>query len=349
MNTDKIQSLLTQSVQGINNTVKFLTSLQKKEITPISSGLPHLDLIGLGGMFPDTTIGIVARPGNGKSYTGNSIRTSILKNPDDNLGVLLYNLEMPFFTLLMVELKKVLHKSLKDIISKPPAESEIPLYKQVADEFRDDRLTKIDETMSPEDFYKVTKAYIEANRHRKQLFVIIDHIGIIKGVNKTESIHQTMEYINILKMEYPGLLTFIVLGQLNREIEHRWRNKETNPMTLFPDSSSVFGSDSILFFCDIVMAQVIPQVMGMERYGVINRERNKHLEDHILDEDKDGIKEYVRLKGNNRIYYHFLKVRLLDGEPTVYAAILDPEQEEFDQATKQYEKDYTEPEDEVIF
>ena len=158
--------------------------------------------------------------------------------------------------------------------------------------------------------------------------MIIDHIGIIQGSNKTESIHETMEYVNRLKLEFPNKFTFIVLGQLNREIETRWRNRETNPFTLFPDSSSIFASDAMVHYSDVVMAQVIPQVAGMEKYGVINRERNPHLESHIVDEDLVSPKEYVRLRGDNRIYYHYLKLRLDDGNPRIYGDILNTEIEE---------------------
>lgn len=49
MNKEKIDKLLEHSVENVNSTVRFLTSLQKKEIVPISSGMCHLDKIGLGG------------------------------------------------------------------------------------------------------------------------------------------------------------------------------------------------------------------------------------------------------------------------------------------------------------
>ena len=349
MDQSKIDRLLEHSVEAVENTFKYLIRLQKKKINPLKSGIPHLDTIGLGGILPDTVISIAARASQGKSYTANIIRINLLKDKDEEIGILLWNLEMPFFTLMMVELRKVLNKSLKAILATPPTESELPFYKKVSDEFKDPRLTKIDETVTPEEWYITTRQYILNNIDKKQLIIILDHIGIIKGANKTESIAQTMEYVNMLKLEFPGLLSFLILGQLNREIENRWRNKESNPFTLFPDSSSVFGSDSIIFFSDIVMVQVIPQVAGMDKYGIINRERNKHLEQHICEEDLNSPKEYVRLKGNNRIYYHFLKVRLMDGEPTLYCEILDKEQEEFNEVVQSYEKDYTEPEDNLIF
>lgn len=338
MNQDKINRLLEHSVENINQTVKFLTDLQHKLIQPISSGLPHLDKVMLGGLFPDLIISIVARASNGKSYTINRIRNAILEDKEQDVAMLFYNLEMPFFTLLLVEIKKILKKSLRFIIDNPPSEQELPLYKKVTDEFRDKRLTKIDETITAEEFYFITKAWIERNKHKKQLFILLDHIGIIKGKNKTESIHETMEYINMLKLEYPRLLTFIVLGQMNREIEARWRQKDTNPTQLIPDSSSVYGSDSIMFFSDIVMAQVIPQAVGMEeKYASVNKERYDYLSEHFTD---DGVatSKYTRLRGDNRVYYHFLKVRLQDGEPTMYCEILNPEIEELTRAHGEFEK-----------
>lgn len=348
MNQEKINRLLEHSVENINETVKFLVALQNKEIQHLSSGMSHLDKVLLGGLFPDLIISIVARAANGKSYTINRIRNAILSDKSQDIGLLFYNLEMPFFTLLLVELKKILKKSLRFIIDNPPSQDDLLLYKEVTDQFRDPRLTKIDETVSPQEFYEVTKAYIERNKHKKQLFILLDHIGIIKGKNKTESIHETMEYINMLKLEYPRLLTFIVLGQMNREIEARWRQKDANPTQLIPDSSSVFGSDSVMFFSDIVMAQVIPQSVGMEeKYASVNKERYSYLSEHFTDEGTQ-MSKYARLRGDNRIYYHFLKVRLQDGEPTLYCEILNQEQEELTRVHGEFESNTTDFEVPVV-
>lgn len=342
MNKEKISSLLEHSTHNINETVKYLTSLQKKEIIPISSGIDHLDKIALGGLFIDSIYSIVAKSGHGKSYSMNKIRGNILNDKEADIGILLYNLEMPFFTLLLVELKKLLKKPLKWIINNPPTEEELPMYKKATEGFRDKRLTKIDETLTPDEFYEVTKEYIERNKHKRQLFIMIDHVGIIKGKNKSESVAETMEYCNKLKLEYPRLLTFIVLGQLNREIEARWKQKEANPSGLIPTTSDVSFSSSILFFSDLVLAQVIPQVVGMgDKYASIYKKRNEHLQEHYID-DNNPTSDTARLNGNNRVYYHYLKLRLPDGEATTYCEILDPEAEEVIQAQAKYEKDYEE-------
>lgn len=348
MDKEKISELLEHSTANINETVKYLTSLQKKEIIPISSGIDHLDNMALGGLFIDNIYSIVAKSGNGKSYTMNRIRGNILSDKESDIGILLYNLEMPFFTLLLVELKKLLNKPLKYIINNPPTEEEIPFYKKATEGFRDKRLTKIDETLTPDEFYEVTKEYIERNKHKKQLFIMIDHIGIIKGKNKNESVGETMEYANKLKLEYPRLLTFIVLGQLNREIEARWKQKEANPSGLIPSTSDVSFSSSILFFSDLVLAQVIPQVVGMgDKYASIYKKRNEHLQDHYV-EDNNPTSDTVRLNGNNRVYYHYLKLRLPDGEATTYCEILDPEVEQIIEAQSKFEKEVRENIDENL-
>lgn len=342
-----IDKLLSHSVEDVNNTVRLLTSYQKGELKPISSGIDHLDSVCLGGLFPDMIVAIGARSANGKSYTINKIRKSILNN-DKNIGCLFYNLEMPFLSLLLVELKRELNKSFEQIMRTPPQSSELPIYRKVADEFRDPRLTKIDQTVTPEDFYTLTKAYIERNLDKEQIFVLLDHIGIIIGSNKVESIHQTMEYINRLKLEYPRKLTFVVLCQLNRNVEEKMKNT-TNALNRRLSTSDIYSSDSILFFADVVMGQIIPQVFNVKEFCSVRRDKFPHLEQDIVREDLNSPKDYVRLRSENRVYYEYLKVRLEDGKPRLYSQILSKEAEELIKLSEQYEQNPTNDTNEIQF
>jgi hypothetical protein len=76
------------------------------------------------------------------------------------------------------------------------------------------------------------------------------------------------------------------------------------------------------------MAQVIPQVVDMEEYASVYKERNTHLQEHFLEDNPDN--KTVRLKGRNRIYYNYIKVRDLDDldTPRLYCDILNPDYEE---------------------
>lgn len=347
----KLNKLLEKSVEGIDSAVKSIYNYQIGKFNPVKTSYDFLNEICLGGLLPGLIITILGRPQNGKSFIVQQLREDILKDKDRDIGVLLWNLEMPWFSLLLVQIKKILNKSFKDILSNKPTAEELVIMKQVADDFRDPRLTTITTALTPEEWEYVTREYIEENLDKEQLFILYDHAGITKGTNKLEAIFELMERANNIKLDYPDKVTFIILGQLNREIERLFRTRDANPINLRVTSEYIYGSDALQQYSDIIIASTIPQRFGLDKYCAVNRERYPHLEEHIIDEDKESPKDFVRLKGTNRIYYDILKTRLNDDTPTLYCQILNKEQEEYNKTVGVYEKDHTknEPEDELIF
>jgi len=342
MTPEQINKLLNHNSEGIDKAVRTLTNFQKKKFIPIKSGLDHLDEVCLGGLLPDLIIGFLSRPGMGKTFTVHTIRQAILRSEKQDISILLWNLEMPFFTLLLVELKKRLKKSYKEILYNQPTKEELPLFKEAAQDFRDPRLTIINIPPTPDEYYTITKAWIDSQilLGKEQLFILVDHTGIVKGINKTESIFLTLEQTNRLKLEYSGLLTFLMLGQLNRSIEDLWHGDKVNPINLRVNSSHIFGSDGYQQFMDVIVTQVIPQKANLEEYAAVNREKYSHLEEHFTDLTATG--KFVRLQGQNRIYYDYIKKRLDDDTPSLYCGILNPDQEEYIKTVQ--EKDYTKEE-----
>ena len=341
MNQSNLDKLLVQNNEGINNAVKTISNFQKGKINPIQTSYWFLNMICLGGLLPDLIISILGRPGHGKSFIAHILRNDILADKSRDVGVLLYNWEMSWFALLLVQLKRKLHMSFKEILNLKPNAEEISKMREVADEFRDDRLTTVGTPLTPEEFDYVTRKYIEDNINKEQIFIIVDHVGITVGSNKLDSIFRLFESMASMKLDYPGKLTFIPLGQLNREIERLWRTKDMNPINLRITSEYIYGADAIQQFSDVIMASMIPQNADMEKYCTVSAKRYPHLIEHAVDEDMDGTKEYIRLKGTNRVYYDFLKVRLMDGDPTLYCEVLNQEQEELVKALAEKERDYT--------
>jgi hypothetical protein len=74
------------------------------------------------------------------------------------------------------------------------------------------------------------------------------------------------------------------------------------------------------------MGMTIPQVVDLEEFAAINKEHNKHLSNHF---GADSDAKYVRLRGRNRIYYNFIKIRAIDDfeVPRIYAEILNEDYE----------------------
>lgn len=341
-----LDNLLEHSTKGINDAVMALDRLQKKISKPIITSYDFLNDLCFGGLQKDMVITFAARPSGGKTYLAQVLRKDILKN--DNTCLLYYNWEMSWFNLLILEIKKSLKIPLNEILNRPPTPEELEQYKKIASEYRDDRFTSVERALTPVEFEYVTRKYIETNIDKEHIVVMIDHIGITKGSNKMESIYAVVEVCNKLKLEFPNKITFIILSQLNREIEKLWRTRDTNPINLRVTSEYIFAADAVVQGSDLVIGMVIPSRAGLDKYCAINREHNLHLAEHIVDEDKEGIKDYVRLKGLNRIYYDIVKKRLDDDSPRLYCQILDPEQEVFNQAVNKYERDYTD-DNEIIF
>lgn len=346
---EKLDQLLQQEVfEPLNNAIRELSKIQKKEIQPIVTSYDFLNKLNFGGLQKNTIISFLARPSGGKSHLAQVLRKDIMES-NTNSCLLYFNWEMSWFNLLILEIKKAINKPLNYILNNKPTEEELEEYKKVTQGLRNKRFTSVDMALTPEEFKYVCEKYIEINSDKDHIVIVIDHIGITKGVNKMEAIYSMMEISNFLKLKYANKLTFVVLGQLNREIEKLWRTRDTNPINLRVTSEYIFSADAIMQGSDLVIGMVIPQRAGLDKYCTINIEKNPHLEEHVIDEDKDSPKEYKRLKGDNRIYYDVIKKRMDDGEPRLYCQILDPEQEEFNIAVANHEKDLTTMDEELIF
>ena len=124
-------------------------------------------------------------------------------------------------------------------------------------------------------------------------------------------------------------LSFVIYFQFNRSLEEVWRDtkeKKANPKTFLPNSGHIYNTDSLMQYADLVMGMVVPQVVDLEEFVSVYKERNEHLKEHFL-EDSSSDNTTVRLKGRNRIFYNYLKIRLVDDfeDARLYCDILNPE------------------------
>ena len=350
MNNDQLRKLLDNNHLDIDNAVKTIGKFQKGDLKPLITSMEHYNNASLGGIIPGLITSIGARPSHGKSHTLHQIKNDILDKGGDKTKMLLYNWEMPWFSLILIQLKNLLKISFKEILLNIPTKEQLHLYKEVMTKMRDDRMTVVSKALTPDQWDITTRMWIEDNIHLDLLVIGTDHIGIAVGDDKTKMIYQFMEKQNAIKLEYPDKVSFINLFQLKREIEQVWRATNVNPTALRITSEYLFNGDAMMQFSDIIFAQVIPERANLEQYTAVNKERYKHLESHFV-EDSNPMSEYVRLKGANRIYFDYIKKRLPeDGEPNLYCEILSQEREEYINATSEKERDYTTgDEDDVDF
>jgi len=304
-----------------------IIAIQKNIIPPIKTGIDHLDNFLPAGVN-NQMIFIGARPSMGKTHMANIIKSNLLSeevNPRVDLSLLILNWEMQLKSLILRDMKKVLNRGMKDMLSKEFTEDEKAKVNEVVKELLDERVLNFDQTVEGKEFEYLIRRYIEKNQG-KEVVIIIDHIHVLLT---KEQIDKFLKLCNDLKKEFTNL-SFIIFFQLNREIEKRWRGgadakMKLNPKNYVPNSSDIYNTDSLYQFADIIMTLVIPQVVDLDEYTTVSKERYKHLTDHFVGDADDN--KTARLKGRNRVYQNYIKIRNNDDfeSPRLFCDIINPD------------------------
>jgi len=337
MNREDIDLILTGQNREAITAHSEIVNLQHKKNTILKVGIDHLDNFLIAGLS-NKMVFIGSRPSMGKTTSAEKILTNLLNpeiNPNQNISILKMNLEMGMQSLLLRDYKKVLGRGMKDILEKPFTEQEIPIIQQVVAKHNDKRIINFSKTVNGEDLRYLLKQFckISEDKGLTEKVVIVDHLHIYPT---KKEIDEVLFICNEAKMA-DSHLSFIFYFQFGRSLEEIWRDtkdKKANPKTFLPNSSHIYNTDSLMQYGSVVMGQVIPQVVDMEEFASVYKERHTHLEDHFLEDNPDN--KTVRLKGRNRIYYNYIKIRDLDDldEPRLYCDILNLEYEE--KANKMY-------------
>lgn len=331
MTKEEIDLILTGENREAISAHTDIVNLQHKKATILKTGIDHLDNFLVGGLS-NKLIFKGSRPAMGKTTSAEKILTNLLNpkiNPNQNISILKMNLEMGMQSLLLRDYKRALGRDMKDILERPFTEEEIPLIKKVVDKHNDSRIINFSRTVNGDELRYLLKRFIDISNQKGlvEKVCIVDHLHIYPT---KKEIDEVLFICNEAKMSDPHL-SFIFYFQFGRSLEDVWRDtkdKKANPKTFLPNSSHIYNTDSLMQYGSIVMAQVIPQVVDMDEYASVYKERNLHLQEHFLEDNPDN--KTVRLKGRNRIYYNYIKIRDLDDldTPRLYCELLNPEYEE---------------------
>ena len=337
MNKEEIDRILLGETSEIIEAHKSIVELQKDKSGVLKVGIEHLDSFLVGGLN-NRFVFILSRPSMGKSYSCESIISNLLNpeiNPNQDIKILRMNLEMGAQQMLMRDLRRALNKKMSDIVKDVYTEEEKEIVKQVVAKHQDKRVINFSKAVSGDDLRYVLSKFIETSNKDTKRVVLLDHLSIYLD---KKTIDEVLTICNEFKLIDKNL-SFIFYAQLGRTVEDLWRNgkdSKVNPKNMLPNSSHVLSTDTMFQYADIVMTMVIPQVVDCEEFAAVHRDRNKHLEEHFIDDNKDNV--FARLKGRNRIYYSYIKIRMVDDfeDPRLYCDILNPEYEE--KANKIYEE-----------
>ena len=300
---------IKDSKELVENASKLIKKYQTKELTPIKFRKQYMNTNLLGGLYPGNVIGIAGSSGHGKSTLLQELEDDIFNdelNPDNKDYILVRNnYEMSVFKLFLRELKKQTNKKIADILGEEFTEEEQEIADRVVEKESDDRIKYFETPQDPETWFSIMVSFCEAYKDKSHIVISIDHIALVKQTfaGKKDGIDNLIEYINVLRHLYHNV-SFLILSQLNREIEAR-----DNPRTSAPRKGDLYQSDFLFQISDVIIVVHNPYKLGLQEHMVIGQNQYKHLDAF----KKDASKKTTNFVTKGNIFYHFIKLREDEG------------------------------------
>jgi replicative DNA helicase len=229
-----------------------IAQYQKGDVKPIKTGREWLDAV-FGGLLPGDIVTIAGPSGGGKSFENQRVKNFIM-DPNNNEKAdkfvwLDHSLEMRLISNIIRDLNKKTKKSKKGIISEEFTEEEKEIVREYYKQITDGRFFIEEEPSDADTFYRNMKEFLAQHKDKEAVFISIDHIALSKSESgqKKNAVDGIVEAINKLKKEFPNSY-WIILSQLNREIERRSKDKDYESK---PNRGDLYQSDTIYHISDI--------------------------------------------------------------------------------------------------
>lgn len=263
----------------------------------------------IGGLLPGDVILLSGLSGHGKSEELYTLKRNILNkeiNEEAEDYIFLDNsLEMKIFNILLRGIHDKMGKKKSEILFNEFNEDEKEIAKSFYESLQDDRQFVNQSPSTPLEFYESAREFLLEYVDKKAVIISIDHILLMTGVDKTKIIEQTIEYINLLKLEFENVY-FIVLSQLNRKLYDRVDEKSNRSA---PNATDLFGSSFMDQIASYNIMLFNAYKAGIEQYMKINPERYDYLDKYFGEEDTKGRRSF---NTTGLIFFHVEKTRESD-------------------------------------
>lgn len=234
------------------------------------------------GLEFNTITVIGGRPASGKTLLIDQIvREGFKLNPGLNLRVLQFQFEMLGRTSKMREFSSIVGKTYKYLCSAEEegvtiTKAEFERCKAYAVQAAKYPIDIVDE---PQTVLGLKKTIIDyMNKHTfisangtkvfHNTVITLDHTVLVKKAekesNKNETLYNLGEMLTELKKKYP--IAFILLSQLNRDIDRPERNEQGKYGNYILESD-IFGADAVLQHADLVVGINRPAKRFIKYYG----------------------------------------------------------------------------------
>lgn len=296
---------------GLQEALQYMQGRQQGKIKSLQTPWPKFNDAGIDGLEWNTTTIIGGRPGTGKSLLKDQIiREGFKLNSTEDFRVLDVSLEMHPRVTAIREFSGTIGRSYKYLLSAENkgkvTDADLLKCYDYAKSRKDVPVNIISTPCTITQFREYVQQYMETyskpinniNTLTKTL-ITIDHSLLFKldafEKNKMEMINNLGEALTDLKRKYP--IAFIVLSQLNRNVESHERN-EDGKFSNYITGADFFGSDALLQHADLQVGINKPANQKIRFYGP---------ERYIIEDEKV-------------LVFHFLKCRNGDTRMSFFRA-----------------------------
>lgn len=316
-----IRRIFRTSESIVLETLDDLKRYQTGDILPVKTCYGYINKLLLGGIRPQQCIAICGRSGTGKSYAAQKILESILDtrlNPQaDDYMLLRCEFEMNPMDLLLRRISRELDRPMADIIGRVQTASDEAKIRAIVEKEIKHNIVYIPAPCSVEELREaLDKEFLPNLTTKKMVFVSIDHIGLTKVLNGDPkgTLESTVAMINDLKLKYKNVV-FIVLSQLNRDVE-----KRTDPKNHAPVMSDIYNSDTLSHLCSLIIILHNPYSLNIDKYMAFGKGKYKWLDAF----KSDGGNSF---KTEGLIFHHVIKNRMKENEKfmqnrTIFAEVI---------------------------
>lgn len=257
----------------LEESLEYVARRARKQIKSLKTSWPGFNNIGLNGIEWQSLYVLAARPGVGKTLISATIARDLQTlNKDQDFMVLHFQFEMLGRNMGVRELSASNNLNIRYLQSADD-DGMPPLTK--GDYEKLERYVKaqggrneyvIDRAMNVNQMADSIKTFYE--EFKKPMVVTLDHTLLVRQAATENSKQLTLQNLATMltetKNKYP--VTFIVLTQLNREIDNAERQKP-GKLDNFPTEADVYGSDYLLQCADVMIAYNRPAKYNITRYG----------------------------------------------------------------------------------
>ena len=305
--------------EGFQDSLKYLQGRMHGHIKSLRTPWPKFNDATTDGIEWNTLTVIGGRPASGKTLIAEQIvRESFPLNPGENFRVLQFQFEMLARTSAIREYSSVIGRSYKYLCSADGKLSDADLQR-CYDYAKEKIKYPIDVVETPctiEEFKEIVRDYMlsnasydsEGNMIMPKVLITIDHSLLFKKASYEKDKHDMLnnlgEALTLLKRQYS--LSFIVLSQLNRNIDNPERSEE-GKYGNYVLESDLFGADALLQHADTVIGINRPAKQKIRFYGP---------DRYVIEDDRVLVLHFLKCRnGDTRLSFfkaEFEKMKIVE-------------------------------------